>query len=222
MIVLTMVLALGASAQGKFKTELNCKRELKISVTAGVKVAMNVPHFWGGKLPHGMRNGGQVGLWAEFRPKSEQLAKWSVLTEACFSSQGGKFTINQALAHFFSEKIQLKGMLANVNQDIIVTENYINVPVLLRYRFLPAFSVEAGPQIGFNVYSRARIDGIDNYNLNLSERTCLVDVSIGTGATYYLTDYLMFNARYNLGLTHTFKDIDDRNGNIQVGAAFRF
>ena len=220
LIIFTLLVAVAAGAQGKYSVDVK-NNWLDGTLTGGVKAAMNLPHFCFGKLPHGMRNGGQVGLWMEYKPKAEKLKNWSLLTETVFSSEGGKFTINQALAHFLSDDVQLGGMAANVNQDIIVTENYIKVPVLVRYRFAQYFSAEAGPELGFNVYSKARVDGVD-YDLGLGSRTHWFSVGLGAGATYYLTDYMQFNVRYNLGLTRTFKDVHDHQGNIQIGVAFQF
>ena len=218
--VVMLFLALSTFAQGRLSIKVD-RGPLPGVITGGIKVDMNLSHFWGGKLPHGMRNGGQVGLWAEFRPASPRLNKWSISPEIVFSSQGGKFTVNQALAALVTAKIQLKGLLEAVNQDIIVTENYLNIPVMVKYRLSPYFSIEAGPYVGFNVYSKARIDGI-NAIVEIDRRTHVVDFGIGAGGTYYLTDYIMFHARYHAGLTHTFKDIDDKNGNIQMGVAYRF
>lgn len=220
LVVFCFFIALAVSAQGKYALDVNHKY-LDGTLTGGVKVAMNLPHFCFGKLPHGMRNGGQAGLWVEYKPRAEKFRNWSILAETVFSSEGGKFTINQALAHLLSKDVQLRGMAENVNQDIIVTENYIKIPVLVRYRFAKYFSAEAGPELGFNVYSKARVDGVD-YDLGLGSRTHWFSAGVGAGATYYLTDYMQFNVRYSIGLTRTFKDVDDHQGNVQIGAAFLF
>lgn len=215
-ILLSLAISLGAMAQGKYHIDTRHG-----TVTGGVKGAMNLPSFMFGKLPHGMRNGGQVGLWAEYKPSAPELVSWSVLAEAVFSSEGGKFTVNQALAHFLSDEIQLGGMLESANKDIVVTENYINIPVMLRYRFHRLWSVEAGPEVGVNVYSKAHVDGVD-FDLGLGSRTHAMKLGIGVGATYYLTDYMMFSARWNLNCLRSFKDIKDHQSSIQLGAAFRF
>lgn len=219
-ILFCVAMTLSAMAQGKVNVAVNGKL-LNGTVSGGIKAAMNVSHFWGGKLPHGMRNGGVVGVWAEYRPANPKLSRWSVAPELVFSSQGGKFTINQALASFLSSQVQLKGIMENANHDIIVTENYVQLPIMLRYRLSPDFSVEAGPHVGVNVYSKARIDGLDAL-VEIDNRTHSVEVGFGAGATYYLTNYLMFNARYTAGLNRTFMDIGDHSGSVQLGMSFRF
>ena len=35
-------------------------------------------------------------------------------------------------------------------------------------------------------------------------------------------DYVMFHVRYNMDFLNSYKYIDDKNGNIQIGASYRF
>lgn len=73
---------------------------------------------------------------------------------------------------------------------------------MVKYRLSPFFSVEAGPQVGFNVYNKIKIDGVDG-NLGLDRVSHTVDLGLGAGATYYLTDYVMFHVRYNAWTSST-------------------
>ena len=103
--------------------------------------------------------------------------------------------------------------------------NYINVPVMLKYYATPAFSIDFGPQVGFNVYSKYTIKGPDNkYVTNNKKYTKAVDFGLGLGATYNLTDNAFVQARYTLGLTNVFKDDfnESKNGNIQLSIGYRF
>lgn len=213
MAVLTSV---GALAQGRLQF-----KAFEGTITGGVKFAMNLPHFWCGSLPHGFRNGGQVGVFAEYRPNNPELKNWSLAPEVVFSSQGGKFKVSQAVAQVLGEKFEFQGMSKALDKELVITANYINIPIMVKYRLSPYFSVEAGPQVGFNVYNKIKIDGVDG-NLDLGKVSHTVDVGIGAGATYYLTDYVMFHVRYNMDFLNTYKYIDDKNGNIQIGASYRF
>lgn len=217
------LMAVGACAQGRLSyTVKSHSKWLAGTWTGGVKVGMNLANFWGGDLPHGFRNGGQVGVFAEFRPSKPEWSRWSFAPELVFSSQGGRFSINKALSHLSSEKLQLTGAMSALNMNLIVTTNYINLPLMVKYRVTPHLSVEAGPQVGFNVYSHVHVDNYDSISVNLRSRTHKVDVGLGAGATYYLTDYIMFNVRYNMDFIRTFNDVDDHNGNLQFAVGYRF
>ncbi|MCI6626535.1 MAG: PorT family protein [Bacteroidales bacterium] len=215
-MAMALMLSFGAMAQGKLQF-----KAFDGTITGGVKFAMNLPHFWGGSLPHGFRNGGQVGLFAEYRFNKPELSKWSIAPELVFSSQGGKFKVIQAVAKVMGEKFEFQGMAAALDKELVITSNYINIPIMVKYRLSPFFSVEAGPQVGFNVYNKIKIDGVDG-NLDLDRVSHTVDLGLGAGATYYLTDYVMFHVRYNMDFLNSYKYIDDKNGNIQIGASYRF
>lgn len=215
-LAMAVLTSIGALAQGRLQF-----KAFDGTITGGVKFAMNLPHFWCGSLPHGFRNGGQVGVFAEYRPNNPELRNWSLAPELVFSSQGGKFKVSQAVAQVLGEKFEFQGLSKALDKELVITANYINIPIMLKYRLSPYFSVEAGPQLGFNVYNKIKIDGVDG-NLDLDKVSHTVDVGIGAGATYYLTDYVMFHVRYNLDFLNTYKYIDDKNGNIQIGASYRF
>ena len=118
------------------------------------------------------------------------------------------------------ERFEFQGMAAALDKELVITSNYINIPIMVKYRLSPFFSVEAGPQVGFNVYNKIKIDGVDG-NLDLDRVSHTVDLGLGAGATYYLTDYVMFHVRYNMDFLNSYKYIDDKNGNIQIGASYR-
>lgn len=215
-LAMAVLTSIGALAQGRLQF-----KAFDGTITGGVKFAMNLPHFWCGSLPHGFRNGGQVGVFAEYRPNNPELRNWSLAPELVLSSQGGKFKVSQAVAQVLGEKFEFQGLSKALDKELVITANYINIPIMLKYRLSPYFSVEAGPQLGFNVYNKIKIDGVDG-NLDLDKVSHTVDVGIGAGATYYLTDYVMFHVRYNMDFLNTYKYIDDKNGNIQIGASYRF
>ena len=136
-------------------------------------------------------------------------SQFAIAPEVVFAAQGGKDT----------RKVDL------VDADCTFHTNYINVPVMLKYYATPAFSIDFGPQVGFNVYSKYTIKGPDNkYVTNNKKYTKAVDFGLGLGATYNLTDNAFVQARYTLGLTNVFKDDfnESKNGNIQLSIGYRF
>ena len=112
---------------------------------------------------------------------------------------------------------------------------------MLKFYATPSFSIDFGPQVGFNVYSKATA-AYSGYKatLDIKEMTNLVDFGVGLGCTYNLTNNAFVQARYNLGLTKAFKggsekfdyegyDIelsgdspDVKNGNIQIAFGMKF
>ena len=69
-MAMALMLSFGAMAQGKLQF-----KAFDGTITGGVKFAMNLPHFWGGSLPHGFRNGGQVGLFGTQADRSPLTKK---------------------------------------------------------------------------------------------------------------------------------------------------
>ena len=104
---------------------------------------------------------------------------------------------------------------------------------MLKYYVAPAFSIDFGPQVGFNVYSKVTPKAQDA--LDLGDMTNTVDFGLGLGATYNLTNNAFIQARYTMGLTKVYKDqsVDvmgyklttdnkAKNGNIQISFGMKF
>lgn len=101
--------------------------------------------------------------------------------------------------------------------------NYINVPVLAKYYITDAFSVEAGPQIGFLVKSEDE-DNFGKYDYK--DETKSIDFALVLGLSYRLPINLFFSARYNYGLSN-FNKLEDSDykminqvGQLSVGYRF--
>ncbi|MCD1115681.1 porin family protein [Chryseobacterium turcicum] len=104
--------------------------------------------------------------------------------------------------------------------------NYISVPLMVEYRFIPKAFLEAGPQLSYMVSAK------EKYTLlNGSEATASIskdfinkfDLGIGIGAGYYFTEKIGANIRYVAGITDIYKYNDGdavRNNNIQLGLMY--
>ena len=96
---------------------------------------------------------------------------------------------------------------------------------MLKFYATPDFSIDLGPQVGFNVYSKYSISGkdaIDKDAHNMKDSTKAVDFGVGLGGTYSLTDNTFIQARYTLGLTKVFKYDRCKNSNIQIAFGMKF
>ena len=177
-------------------------------VQFGAKVGVDATNFWGENAEHGMKPSYQAGLVMEYKFNPH----FAIAPEVVFASQGGKFkAIDMNLFGF------------DVSKKVTYNTNYINVPVMLKYYVAPAFSIDFGPQVGFNVYSKLSVEDVDKA-YDLKESTKSVDFGLGLGGTYNLTDNAFVQARYTLGLTKVFEgDFNkEKNGNIQLAFGMKF
>ena len=169
----------------------------------GAKVGFDMTHFWGEDAEHGMKPSYQAGLVMEYKFNPH----FAIAPEVVFASQGAK-----------TDKYVIEGVVVKGTFNT----NYINVPVMLKYYATPNFSIDFGPQVGFNVYSKCSVKGEDA--IDMKEITKSVDFGVGLGGTYNLTENAFVQARYTMGMTNVF-DIDDsheKNGNIQIAFGMKF
>lgn len=124
-----------------------------------------------------------IGLVSEI-PISD---KFSFQPELIYSAQGDKETVD--------------GM------DIKYKLDYLNLPLLAKYYISEGFSLEAGPQIGLLLSSKAEGGGI---SIDLKDMMKNVDFALGFGLGYKLENGINFSGRYNLGLSN----IVEKNGSI--------
>ena len=181
----------------------------------GGKVGVDMTNFWGPDVEHGMKPGYQVGLIMEYKFSP----KFGIAPEVVFAAQGGK---SKALAFDIDHHgIEL------TSTDIKYNANYINVPVMFKYYVTPDFSIDLGPQVGFNVYNKAKAKGVDE-TFDMKDITKGVDFGVGLGGTFNLTENAFVQARYTMGLTKVFKDEQvlgenkAKNGNVQVAFGMKF
>ncbi len=156
----------------------------------GVRVGNGITNFWGKDAPHGVQANYQAGAFLEYRVSNA----FSISPEVLFSSQGGKCTV-----------YYVGGPISEGKQTHAT--NYITVPVMLKIYAIPSLSVDFGPQVGFNVYSKyTRKLGDKKNTVDIKDRTNKVDIGLGLGATYYIADDYFLQLRYTMGLTKVFKD----------------
>ena len=184
-------------------------------VQFGGKVGVDMTNFWGPDVEHGMKPGYQVGLIMEYKV----TPKFGIAPEVVFAAQGGK---SKALAF----DINNHG-LELTSTDIKYNANYINVPLMFKFYATPEFSIDLGPQVGFNVYNKVKVKG-DDETYDLKDGTKPVDFGMGLGATFNITDNAFVQARYTLGLTKVFKEDyvlgenKAKNGNVQIAFGMKF
>lgn len=188
--------------------------------TFGPKVGIDYTNYWGKGAEHGGQLNYQAGLFMEYR-FTDRL---SVAPEVVFAAQGGKYEIKKS-NDYYKEADHI---------------NYINVPVMLKIYVIPELSIDLGPQVGFNIYSKNTAELKDGgekekVTTDLKKFTNSVDFGLGLGLTYNITEEVFVQGRYTMGLTKVFntKDYDKvameilgfdnpKHANGQISIGFRF
>ena len=198
-LIATAVVCMSASAQVQF----------------GAKVGFDMTNFWGSNVDHGMKAGYQAGLVMEYKFNPN----FAIAPEVVFASQGGK---SKAFAlDITNNDINL------TTTDIKYTANYINVPVMFKYYVTPEFSIDFGPQVGFNVFNKVSHKNLSK-SIDIKDSTKPIDFGLGLGGTFNLTENAFVQARYTMGLTKVFKDEDvigennAKNSNVQIAFGMKF
>ncbi len=174
----------------------------------GAKVGFDMTNFWGEDVEHGLKPSYQAGLMMEYKFTD----KFGIAPEVVFASQGGKF-----------KAIEMNLLGYDVSKTATFNTNYINVPVMFKFYATPDFSIDFGPQVGFNVYSKVSVKDEDT-SWDLKDSTNAVDFALGLGGTYNLTENAFVQARYTLGMTKVFDvpESNEKNGNIQIAFGMKF
>ena len=104
------------------------------------------------------------------------------------------------------------------------TENlsYINVPILVKYTSSIGVFGEIGPQIGFLLSAKDKVDGASE---NVKQFFNSTNISLAFGAGYLSSMNIGVDVRYNLGLANIAKDSGGeklKSGVIQIGVFYLF
>tara|TARA_R110002012_G_scaffold81945_1_gene207288 strand:+ start:8111 stop:8641 length:531 start_codon:yes stop_codon:yes gene_type:complete len=124
------------------------------------------------------RNGFAIGFFGEYKLSSSI----SLAPEIQFSAEGAK--------------------------DRELRVDYIQAPILLKFKLGDRFSLGAGPLVGVKIHEYE--DGYSNFSFS------------GVGALeFMITDEIFIDARYHYGVTNILDDnpagLEAKNTNIQIG-----
>lgn len=105
--------------------------------------------------------------------------------------------------------------------DATVKLDYINIPIMADFTVAEGFSLQGGPQIGFNMTSEVEWED-ETEELEDIES---LDLGLGIGAQYRLPMGVFFQARYVIGMSDiSSDDSDDKNQNsvLSISAGWFF
>ncbi len=104
--------------------------------------------------------------------------------------------------------------------------NYLQLPLMGKYYVTDEFSLEAGPQVGFLLSAKAKVEGEGEGDIK--DDMNKTDFGLNFGLGYTLGNRLNVNARYNFGLSKIYNkdtflsDIKAYNSVIQVSVGYIF
>jgi hypothetical protein len=166
----------------------------------GIKAGANISNFYGSDDASQLKANSYVGFHGGAFVSLFVGKVFAIQPEVLLSTQGAKVDD-----------------ISGNKKDYKLT--YINIPVMLKFRSIGGFYVEAGPQLGFNVNSKVSGTGED-----FAKST---DLSIAGGLGYHSPIGLGIGARYTAGLSKL-GDFDAsnpgnpnwKNGVIQVSVFY--
>jgi len=174
----------------------------------GIKAGVNFATLTGDDVPEELesRTGFHVGAVAEFK-LTEQF---SIQPELIYSQQGTKFDTVE-------EGVSVKSTLKF---------DYLNLPILAKYYILEGLSLEAGPQIGYRVSAKVKLEApsLGEAEYDTKDTTKAIEFGVAGGVAYDLPMGLFFQARYAAGLSKINDDNDGdiKNGVFSLSAGFKF
>lgn len=220
-----------AFAQTTTTTTTTTKSMSSSDIRFGVKAGMNVASLSedAGLEDQKSKIGFNAGVFVNI-PIAESF---SIQPEVLYSQYGAKIESR--------DEFTVAGTTTRNVESYSTHLDYITVPVMFQYNFVPNFYIEAGPELGFMIGAKNKgdrtttvttgsttststasyTDDIDKDNLNT------INLGIGLGAGYYFTDNIGVTARYVAGVTDVAKDRPSgsdaiRNNTFQVGLAYKF
>jgi hypothetical protein len=157
--------------------------------TVGAKGGLNFSSIVGKDVDgYKMKVGFHLGGYAQIPLKG----KFSAQPELYYSNQGAKW-----------------------GDDGKTVLNYLQIPVLAKYKDASGFFAETGPQLGVLLSANDTYDGEKE---DIKEYLKKSDFSWVFGAGYQVTAKLGVYARYNLGFTKWYDE--EKNSLIQLGVNY--
>jgi len=158
----------------------------------GIKAGANFSNFNGDIDSDGITNF-HAGAVLELNV----VPTFSVQAEGLFSSQGG-------------EAVYEEGGVVGVAEDLNL--DYISVPVMAKFYILPdVLSVQAGPQFSFLVSEAEEALEANSFDM----------AAVG-GVEVKVIAGLFAQARYTIGFTDVYDDIDAKNAVFQLSVGYMF
>lgn len=98
-------------------------------------------------------------------------------------------------------------------------EDFISIPVVVKYHVTPKLYVEAGPEVSYMVQATEDFNGHINATTQQYNR---VGLGVSAGVGFNLPHGFGVNARYTIGVNNMAKDVILYNSNAKIGIDYTF
>ncbi len=144
-------------------------------------------------------------------------SKVSIQAEALYTQIGGKQ--NFPIVDFTDSGVIEKG---SVQFDYQLTQ--IQIPVSVKYHFIPNLSASAGMNFGINISEKVKTDQVVNGSTSHDyENVKTLNLFPFLGAEYKITENIFVDARYNFNFIQVNNgSVDTKIGFLQAGVGYRF
>ena len=109
-----------------------------------------------------------------------------------------------------------------IDDDCTWKLDFLNVPILANFYVAKGFAVKLGVQPGFKLSSKAKFKGSGgSKEVEVEDGVKSVDLSIPVGLSYQYQN-IVFDARYNWGVTKIVDDVDSKHSVFQITVGYKF
>ena len=108
-----------------------------------------------------------------------------------------------------------------IDDDCTWKLDFLNVPILANFYVAKGFAVKLGVQPGFKLSSKAEFKGSGGSKEVDVDGFKSVDLSIPVGLSYQYQN-IVFDARYNWGVTNIVEDSDSKHSVFQITVGYKF
>ena len=108
-----------------------------------------------------------------------------------------------------------------IDDDCTWKLDFLNVPILANFYVAKGFAVKLGVQPGFKLSSKAKFKGSGGSKEVDVDGFKSVDLSIPVGLSYQYQN-IVFDARYNWGVTKIVDDADSKHSVFQITVGYKF
>lgn len=105
-----------------------------------------------------------------------------------------------------------QGAKVKKNKDANMNLNYLNIPLLAKFYVVNGLHIDLGPQFGFLMSAKAKLDGD---KVSMKNECKSFDFSVPVGVGYEFPMGLKIDARYAFGLTKVPKEIEEYDQNFK-------
>ena len=123
----------------------------------------------------------------------------------------------------FKDRIEVEAEQRLHDKNYSVTSHYLTLPIAAKANLVKGVYVECGPQFGYLLYKKDKLEGHEIDDSFDSNNTKKFDFSIFGGLGYRFENGVFVDARYIHGFTGTSKVFEGgKNRNIQISLGYLF